>query len=238
MKKKLSKIIAIILAVCTLIGTLSISAFAEEPVLTIFGVYDDDIEMNEDDSFKIQIINMETEEKKDVEISMKEATETGMNISLSPGNYAVSDIQYTGTNKDVERRGYGIISYFTIDATPESYSELVIAVGSHSASDLQIQYYDTIQKVNGQYVDYIAEDTSNIPELTPDENKDNNENIGTSEKTDIDDEEKMTDEKITDEKEDIPQKKESNYATKVAPLFVISILFAAIMYKLHKKNII
>ncbi len=238
MNKKLSKIIAIILAVCTIIGTLSISAFAEEPALTIFGVYDEDIEMNKDDSFKIQIINMETEEIKDVEISMKEATETGINISLSPGNYAVSDIQYTGTNKDVERRGYGIISYFTIDAAPESYSELVIAVGSHSASDLQIQYYDTIQKVNGQYVDYIAEDTSNIPELSPDENKDNTENIGTSEKTDIDDEEKITDEKITDEKEDIPQKKESNYVTKIAPLFVISILFAAIMYKLHKKNII
>lgn len=233
MQKKFYKIIAIVLLLCTSIGTMSIPVFAAESSLTVFGVYDEEIKMSENDSFRIQIINTETEEIKDVDIAMKEATEIGVEISLPPGNYAVADIQYLGTNKDVERRGYGIISYFTIDAEPENYAELVIAVGSHSASDLQIQYYDTIQKVNGQYVDYIAEDTSGVSTIPPVTDKEDLENTDDNESVE------NIENKIEEEQEESsPQKKESNYVAKVAPIFVISFLFAAIMYKLHKKNII
>lgn len=241
-QKKVKKLIIVLLSICALFGVMAIPVSAEEPNLSIFGVYDNDIEMHPKDAFQIHILNTETQEEKVVDVPMTEATENGVNLSLLPGTYAISDIKYTGPNNSIEQNGYGIVSDFNIDSSPDSYSELILAVGDQSASDLQIQYYDTIQKMNGQFVDYIAENTSdtqsNNLEPVEEENQDSNddlksENISTEDESDS---EMKTEE--TEKKIESSQKKEINYVAKIAPLFVISILFAAIMYKLRKKNII
>ena len=129
--------------------TVMMPALAEGLTVTsgssvmVVAEYDSDLDISENDAFRITYTNDETGESDSVQFMASDIEGYDM-YELTEGNYTVTDIEYTGDNERIIDEGYGTVSFFSSDS--EGGSILRISVGDTQVKKLISTDYYAIVK--------------------------------------------------------------------------------------------
>lgn len=124
-------------------------ALAEEmhnsssPSVMVVAEYDSDLDVSENDGFRITYTNDETGESDSVQFMASDIVGYDT-YELPEGNYTVTDIEYAGDNELITEEGYGTVSFFYSDS--EGGSILRISVGDTQVKKLiSTDYYAVVK---------------------------------------------------------------------------------------------
>ena len=223
-----NKILFLALNICLLFSTVPCFASSNGVYVTVN--YSGNIIPDKNDRFALTYRYLGGDDTATIEVNAYDLNGTQGMIDIGEGQYEISNIEYLGSNIDMESNGYGCTNEFNVESEGSSY--IKIAMGKVAADELKQSSEKVILRQNGILVDEIQAEQTSIFEDT------NTTEIQTVEDTAIKNTEKA--EKMTPETEKVKQTGQESVISiiikRLLPLLVILIILFLYLIKLLKKN--
>ena len=233
------------LPVLAAVFCIQMPVLAADGTLTVQLNYEDSLELKKGDYFTVTC-QSGIGESRELEIDCDEVPDSGLELSVPEGDYQVTDITYSGGNGDVEQKGYGVTSQFSV-AAGDTYQEIRISIGKQETEKLDLMYESVMMKQNGALIGELAEWQESGSESG--ETETNEAESGGSEETEpaesgTEPEEELVDPGEAETERETPSEPtreqepgdETNNLLKAAPLLILAAAGFGVIFFFHKKG--